>query len=58
MSFCMNYLCITALKPLYALLVSDMKHRLNSHTNMLFSSFPRLKIKCDKLRQKSCLTAI
>lgn len=43
MSICMKYSCIITLKPLYALLVMDMKHTLHSHINMLFISFPRLK---------------
>lgn len=49
----MKYLCTFALKPLYTLIVRDMKHTWNIHMSMLFTSHPRLKIKCQKLTRKN-----
>lgn len=44
MLICTKYMCIITLKPLYKLLVRDMKQRWNSHSIILFSSLPQLKI--------------
>lgn len=42
MFMCTKYMCIIMLKPLYMLLVRDMKQRWNSHSIILFNSLLQL----------------
>lgn len=48
MIYCMKYLCVGTLKPLYALFVRDLKHTWNRHINTLVCSLPRLKYNARK----------